>query len=135
MTIIELFAFASSCCSKGQRPLANLIQGKTHVVINDVSVLHGLILVLAAEALLLDTGDVEHVRLTNDAVEVGGLVEGRASSEELALHVVGHRQRGRRDKVEGDRVQRKKLDERVNGSAIFEIANKSDSETVDRSQF
>jgi hypothetical protein len=60
--------------------------------------------------LLLNPGDVQHIALADDFIEAGVFRPRNSGLGSLGLNILWHRQRGRRYKVEGDRVERQELD-------------------------
>ena len=137
ITIIVLFAFVRSYEREQVSIYAKcrLRAIGTHSVVYNVCILDGLVFRLAAEALLLDASDVQHISLANDAVQVCRLGEVGAGASELALDAVWHAQRGWRNKVDGDRVEGQKPNKGVNGPAVLQISNHGDGQAVHSTQF
>lgn len=82
-----------------------------------------LVLGFTREPLLLNPGDVENVGRGDDLVKVDALVDAHTSLSSVGLDGLGHGERRRRDKVERHVVEREKLDERVDSSAVLQVSD------------
>ena len=98
-----------------------------------VAVLEAKIFLLACETLMLDAGHIEHVELGHDLGHRLGLVILHAVClDGLVLYVLGELQFLRGDKHDLDTgVSRKRLNERMNRSAVLEVAAEADGEAVE----
>ena len=104
-----------------------------HVVVQDVDVLHALVLHEVAETLLLDARHIENVGIGNDRfVEVGMLFEGNAVLLAVELVLVGHGKLLGGHEMEGGIKMTHGHDERVYGATVLEVAHEVDVQVLER---
>ena len=101
--------------------------------IEDVAILEAEIFLLACETLVLDTGHIKHVKLSDNlGHRLGFVIFHTVRLDGFVLDVLGQLQLLRRDEHDLDaRVARKRLNKRMNRSAILEVAAEADGETVE----
>lgn len=114
---------------------AVLLRSRQELVVDDVRVLDPLVLGRVGEALLLDSRHVEDVRLGDDTRERGRLEDLDTRLLCFELDRFGHRETGRSDKVESDRVEREESDEGVDRAAVLQVSDHRDREPVDGTEF
>ena len=111
-----------------------LLRARKQRVVHAIRVLDREPLCLAGEAFLLNAGDIKHVRLGKDLLERLALEDGDARLARGRDNAGGHGERGRRDEVEADAVEREERDEAVDRAPVLEVAEHGDGAAVDCSE-
>ena len=104
-----------------------------HVVAQDVDVFHALVFHQIGKAFFLHTGHVEDVGLGDHLfVKVGVFLKSDALLLAIEFVLVGHGQLLRRNEVEGGIEMPHSCEERVDGSAVFQVAHQTDVQILER---